>query len=34
MHDLLIALSFVAMILAPCFVASNSGSSDLEAESI
>jgi len=30
MHDLLIALSFVAMVLTPCFVASKSGSSELE----
>jgi hypothetical protein len=34
MHDLLIALSFVAMVLAPCFVASKSGSSEMEAESL
>jgi hypothetical protein len=34
MHDLLIALSFVAMVLAPCFVASKSGSSEMEAETI
>ena len=30
MHDLLIALSFVAMVLVPCFVASKSGSSESE----
>jgi len=26
MHDMLIALAFIAMVLAPCFVASKSGS--------
>jgi len=30
MHDMLIALAFIAMVLAPCFVASKSGSSELE----
>jgi hypothetical protein len=34
MHDFLIALSFVAMVLAPCFVASKSGSGEMEADSI
>jgi hypothetical protein len=32
MHDLLIALSFVAIVLAPCLVASKSGSGEMEAE--
>jgi hypothetical protein len=31
MHDLLIALSFVAMLLAPCIVAARSGNENEEA---
>jgi len=34
MHDFLIALSFVAMVLAPCLIASKSGSGEMEADSI
>jgi len=30
MYDLLIALAFIAMVLAPCFIASQVGSSELE----
>jgi hypothetical protein len=30
MHDLLIGLSFVAMLLAPCIVAALSGNDDAE----
>jgi len=34
MHDFLIALSFVAMVLAPCFVASKSGSGEMDTETV
>ncbi len=34
MHDLLIALSFVAMVLAPCFVASKSGAAEMDSETV
>jgi hypothetical protein len=34
MHDFLIALSFVAMVLAPCFIASKSGSSEMDPETV
>jgi len=34
MHDLLIALSFVAIVLAPCFVATKASTSEMEADSI
>jgi len=30
MHDMLIALAFIAMVLTPCFVATKSGSSEME----
>jgi hypothetical protein len=32
MHDLLIALSFVAMVIAPAIVAASSGAAEDEAE--
>jgi hypothetical protein len=32
MHDLIIALAFVAIVLAPCFVASRAGTEEMEAE--
>ncbi len=34
MHDFLIALSFVAIVLAPCFVASKSGSAETDPETV
>ena len=34
MQDLLTALAFVAIIVVPCLVASKSGSSELEADTI
>ena len=34
MHDLLIALSFVAMVLAPCLIAGKAGSSEMDTETL